>query len=433
MAKECLTATVIVCCAAALGQATPESPIRNVVLIMADDVGYECFGCYGSQQYTTPRIDALARQGVRFTHCYSQPLCTPSRVKLMTGMSNAENYAAFSVLRRDQTTLGQYFQTAGFRTMVAGKWQLLAAEQYNESFRGKGSWPSDTGFDQSCLWQVNVFGKRYWQPLLNVNGRNQQFDQDTYGPDQCTTAITDFISQASDKPFFVYYPMILVHSPFLPTPDSSSRKTKAAQQNFEDMVAYMDVIVGRIVDHLVETGHANNTLVIFTSDNGTHRTLSSRLDGRLIQGGKGLPTDAGTRVPLVAYCPGTVPSGVTCDDLVDFNDFLPTLLSATGIETPKHLEGISFLPQLLGQLGTPRQIMYCYYCPRPERTPPIRFVRNKRWKLYGNGSFFDIQNDVLEQHPVDTQRLRTDAQDAFEELSAAIQASPAKGQSLLEY
>ena len=77
--------------------------------------------------------------------------------------------------------------------------------------------------------------------------------------------------------------------------------------------------------------------------------------------------------------------------------------------------------------------MYCYYCPRPERTVPIRFVRSKRWKLYGNGSFFDIQNDVLEQHPVDTQRLRPDAQDAFEELSAAIQASPAKGQSLLEY
>ena len=117
---------------ATVGAAAPDSqatePRTNVILIMADDVGYECFGCYGSSQYRTPHIDRMAKRGIRFTHCYSQPLCTPSRVKLMTGLSNVRNYAAFSVLRRDQKTIGEYFREGGYRTAVAGKWQLLGAE-----------------------------------------------------------------------------------------------------------------------------------------------------------------------------------------------------------------------------------------------------------------------------------------------------------------
>ncbi|MFT7638965.1 MAG: arylsulfatase A, partial [Pirellulaceae bacterium] len=104
----------------------------NVIVIMADDVGYECFGCYGSKQYQTPNIDQLAAKGMRFNHCYSQPLCTPSRVKIMTGLSNVRNYSAFSVLNSDQKTIGHYFQDAGYETLVAGKWQLLGANHYSE-------------------------------------------------------------------------------------------------------------------------------------------------------------------------------------------------------------------------------------------------------------------------------------------------------------
>ena len=147
----------------------------NVILIMADDVGYECFGCYGSRQYQTPNIDRLAREGMRFTHCYSQPLCTPSRVKLMTGLSNVRNYSAFSVLNPDQRTIGHHMQAAGYRTFIAGKWQLLGAEQYAKQFRKKGTWPRDAGFDEFCLWQVDKLGSRYWGPLLNINGENRQF------------------------------------------------------------------------------------------------------------------------------------------------------------------------------------------------------------------------------------------------------------------
>ena len=307
----------------------------NVVLIMADDVGYECFGCYGSQQYKTPHIDRLAQQGLRFRHCYSQPLCTPSRVKLMTGLSNVRNYSAFSVLRRDQKTIGQYMQAGGYRTAVAGKWQLLGAEHYSPQFRGKGTFPEKTGFDEICLWQVDRMGSRFWKPLLYINGTNRAFGPDDYGPDIVTKSVTDFIEANRDRPFFAYLPLIQVHSPFLPTPNSESRQSKNRQRNFEDMVAYMDEQVGRVVAKVDQLGLARQTLIIFTGDNGTHRTIRSRLGGRVIRGGKGRMTDAGTRVPLVVRWLGRVASGQVTDNLVDFSDFLPTVLDSGRAGCPR--------------------------------------------------------------------------------------------------
>ena len=195
----------------------------NIILIMADDIGYECFGCYGSEQYQTPNIDRLAEKGIQFNHCYSQPLCTPSRVKIMTGLSNVRNYSAFSVLNRDQRTFGHALQEAGYRTCIGGKWQLLGAAHYSERFRAKGSWPRQTGFDECCLWQVDLLGDRYWNPLLFINGENRQFDQDDYGPDVVTDYLLQFMEDQRDVPFFIYYPMIMVHSPFLSSPASESR------------------------------------------------------------------------------------------------------------------------------------------------------------------------------------------------------------------
>jgi len=403
----------------------------NVVLIMADDVGYECFGCYGSEQYQTPNIDRLAAGGMRFTHCYSQPLCTPSRVKLMTGLSNVRNYSAFSVLNRDQKTIGQYFQAAGYQTAIAGKWQLLGAEHYAERFRGKGTRPGEAGFENYCLWQVDRLGKRYWGPLLNVDGENKQFGKDEYGPEIATRYLTDFMAENRDKSFFVYYPMILVHNPFLPTPDSASRQSKNQQRNFEDMVAAMDKLVGRIADKAQSLGIAERTLILFIGDNGTNKAIRSKLGGETIRGGKGDTTDAGTRVPFVAYCPGTVPAGEVCDDLVDFSDFLPSVLGAAEAPVPDDLDGRTFLPQLRGEPGTPREWMYCFYCPRPERTRPVRFVRDQRYKLYGDGRFYDVPSDPLEQNPLTD--LNKQAAAAHKKLEQALQSMPAKGQTLLEF
>jgi len=304
---------------------------------------------------------------------------------------------------------------------------------YSPRFRGKGTWPHQAGFDRACLWQVDQFGSRFWKPLLHVEDRNRTFGPDDYGPDVVTSWTLEFIEKNRDRPFFLYFPMIQVHSPFVPTPDSASRQSKKRQRNFEDMVAFMDSQVGRIVDKLKELGLTERTLVLFVGDNGTHRSIRSRLGNRTIRGGKAGTTDAGTRVPLVAAWPGTIPAGRVSDDLVDFSDFLPTVLEATGINVPDGLDGRSFLPQLQGRPGNPRQWVYCYYCPRPERTKPVRFARDQRWKLYGDGRFYDITRDVLELNPLEDPAGSPEASAAHGKLSRALASMPARGQSLLKF
>ncbi|MEX0669168.1 MAG: sulfatase-like hydrolase/transferase [Pirellulales bacterium] len=410
-----------------------ESPKPNVVLIMADDIGMECFGCYGSEQYRTPHIDRLAERGMRFRHCHSQPLCTPSRVEIMTGLSNVRNYSAFSILNPDQKTFAHRLKDAGYATAVAGKWQLLGAEQHAERFRGKGTWPKEAGFDHCCLWQVDRVGSRYWKPLLYVDGENRQFGPDEYGPVIATNHLLDFMAENRDRPFLAYYPMILVHDPFEPTPDSASRQSKDKQKNFEDMVAYMDKLVGRIVAKTEELGIAERTLILFVGDNGTNVGITSTLDGREIRGGKSKTIDAGTHVPLVAYWPGTIPAGRVSDDLIGFTDFLPTLLEAASVEVPEGLDGRSFLPQLKGDKGDPREALFTYYCPRPERTKPVRFARDQRWKLYGNGRFFDVRNDPLEATPLADPPGESEAAAAKKKLAAELDRMPREGAMLLKF
>lgn len=404
----------------------------NVVVIMADDIGQECFGCYGSEQYSTPRLDQMAAQGVRFTEAHSQPLCTPTRVKLMTGRTNAENYVAFSVLDPNVKSIGHYFQEAGYKTAIAGKWQLLASTQYSPQFRGRGSWPERCGFDSHCLWQVDKLGDRFWNPLLRIDGANKQFAEADYGPDIVNQYLLDFISANKDKPFFVYYPMILVHNPFLPTPDSpEDRNRKRAgkkneQANFEDMVAYMDKMVGRLLDHLDAEGLTKNTLVLFMGDNGTNKAIKSKLHGNTIIGGKGLTKDRGTHVPLIAKWAGTAKKGHVVDDLIDFTDILPTALAAADVDKPEIAEGVSFLPQVKGEAGTPREFAYCYYWPRPERGEASKFVHDGRWKLYSDGRFYDTDAD-----PEETQVIASNEKKR-QQLEAALKTVQLEGKAVLK-
>ena len=150
----------------------------------------------------------------------------------MTGLSNVRNYSAFSVLNRDQRTIGHYLQDAGYETLVAGKWQLFGAEHYKERFRGKGTLPENAGFDHHCLWQVRRLGKRYWKPQLTIDGVDRQFGEDKFGPDVATRYITDFMeSRDKSKPFFIYYPMILGHSPFVSPPGAKELGNSKKKQN----------------------------------------------------------------------------------------------------------------------------------------------------------------------------------------------------------
>ncbi|MBX2815055.1 MAG: sulfatase-like hydrolase/transferase [Saprospiraceae bacterium] len=394
----------------------------NVIVIMADDLGYETIAANGGSSYATPAIDEMARQGVRFEHCYSQPLCTPSRVKIMTGIYNVRNYVRFGILDTNQTTFGHLFRDAGYSTCIIGKWQLGKATNS----------PEQAGFDEHCLWQVtegriDSVGRdtRFSRPVLQTNGRLEAFggEQD-FGPSIVRDFGIDFMERAvaADQPFLLYYPMILTHCPFSPTPDSPEWLTddttvldyKGHAHYFEDMMSYTDRIVGSINDKLEELGIADNTLVLFTGDNGTDVPVVSLHEGREVAGAKGTSTDAGTRVPLIIKATGKVEQGIVCRDLVDFSDVLPTICDFAAIEVPTNLEidGRSFLAQLQGKAGNPRDWIYNWYSRNGQEDKARVFVRNRRYKLYSAGEFYDVAEDALEAHPLSLDALPAEAEKA---------------------
>lgn len=421
----------------------------NLILIMADDLGYEGLACNGGTTYKTPLLDQLASKGMRFTHCYSQPVCTPSRVKIMTGQSNARNYRAFGLLPAGELTFGNLLKNAGYRTCIAGKWQLSGGP--NSPI--EGSWWTECGFEKSCMWAYShylkdndrehyesnsIFGtrkaSRFWNPCILQNGEYRPTTSNDFGPDLYTDFILNFIEENKDTPFFVYYPMALTHSPFVPTPHSGAvsekDKTKSNAKYFGDMIGYTGHLVDRIIQKLEETGTAENTLVIFTTDNGSGRGLISRMGNRLVPGGKALPIDAGCHVPLIAYWKGTIQPGSTCHDLVDFSDFLPTLIDAANSSLPSNrvFDGRSFLPQLQGQTGHPRQQVTIHYDKDPGVDEPkfrrVRFAYDGKYKLYDDGRLFDIPNDWDEERPLTGNQITSPVKQRKAQLQAAFRSLP---------
>jgi len=349
----------------------------NIVLILADDMGYEALSVNGSESCRSPNLDKLAAEGVRFTNCFANPLCTPSRAKIMTGQYNVRNYVEFGRLERGQTTFAHQLKAAGYATCIAGKWQLGKQDDAPQHF----------GFDESCLWQHTRTGRskrdgkridrRYVNPLLEFNGKEKDYTSGQYGPQICTDFICDFIEENKTQPFLVYYPMILTHCPFDPTPDSTDWDPERLgsttykgdrndpQRHFRDMVAYADKLVGQIVSQLEESGVRDNTLLIFTGDNGTDKPIVTRWNGTKVAGGKGTMTDAGTRVPMIAAWPaGIERPGRVVDDLVEFCDIMPTLCEVTGADLPENDpgDGSSIVPVLRGDASErTKEWIYIWY------------------------------------------------------------------------
>lgn len=389
----------------------------NVVFILIDDMGYECLGTYGSAAYQTPNLDRIADNGIKFTHCYATALCSPSRVQLMTGKYNFRNYEEFGYLNPKEKTFGNYFKEAGYVTCISGKWQLNGLAQKLPGNQDTKR-PNQFGFDEYCLWQLQYpkkFGERYADPLIIQNGTPLPREKDAYGPDIFCNYILDFIdrNKNNEQPFFAYYPMPLVHDPFVPTPDSkdwsdTSLRYKDDTAYYKDMMTYMDKNVGAVLDKLEQAGLAENTLVIITADNGTGVAITSKMkDGSYIRGEKGKLTDGGTRVPLIAYWKGKSVKGITNTDLIDFSDFLPTMMQAAGIALPKDqvFDGKSFLPQILGKPSQPKEFVYMYYEPKWYHHVNGVFVRDKEYKLYGDGRFYHVANDVLEENDLSRKTL----------------------------
>ena len=391
----------------------------NIVLILIDDFGFENVTANGGESYKTPVMDQLASKGVRFEECHVQPLCTPTRVELMTGMSNRRNYTNFGSLDLTQKTFGNLLKEAGYATCVTGKWQL--GKSYNN--------PSHFGFDEYALWHLLKKSSRYKNPEIAINGKSYEYKNNEYGPDVISDYALDFISRKKDEPFFLYYPMMLTHAPFDATPDSpdylevqNGKGKKGTSGHFSDMTAYTDKLIGKLIAKLDELKIRGNTLVLILGDNGTAKGMPARFKGQDVKGGKGTTTEWGTHVPLIGTWPGHFASGKVSTDLIAATDFLPTICEAAGVKIPTELklDGRSFLPQLQGKKGNAREWLYSWYNPSGGATAKAEFVHDANYKLYTDGNFFDVKKDDNENAPLSENTLTSSAKAAKAKLAEAL-------------
>ncbi|HAH49287.1 MAG TPA: Cerebroside-sulfatase [Planctomycetaceae bacterium] len=301
----------------------------NIVLIMADDVGSDAIGCYGGRSYPTPHIDALAKGGMKFNHGYAMPVCHPTRVCLMTGrypfrFGKAGSKWGDYPSDAEGISIGNRMQQAGYATAVAGKWQLCMMKNDKQH-------PSRVGFDEWCLFGWHE-GGRYHHPLIYQNGALRDDASSLYGPEVYADFLIDFMkrSHKAGKPFFAYYPMALCHDVTDDLKNEHVAYYKYGRwMTYAEMMASMDDMVGKVVASLNEMGVRDNTLIIFTTDNGTpgasYLTVNengkmvrpkvvSVQNDKIVPGGKGKLDDTGTRVPLIANWPGHIKAGTEVDD-----------------------------------------------------------------------------------------------------------------------
>lgn len=409
---------------------TPSSVTRpNILLILADDLGVECVGAYGGKSYTTPEIDRLAAEGMKFTHCFSNPLCSPSRAQLLTGryplhngirrvIYDASRHREFLDPRRE-TSFANLLQDHGYATVMAGKWQV--------SFLFERDNVRDFGFEEYQCWKIqnpdHSRNLRYADPVFVRNGTTLRHElEGRYGPDVNVEFLTDFMRRNRDRPLLVYHAMLLPHFPWEPTPDSGvplqgvPGMGKGDPGYFPDMVAYMDKLVGRMVRAVDELGLGRRTLILFAADNGTQQPLVSRWgpEGKLVRGGKGRLTDTGTRVPLIARWKGHIAPGSVCRDLIDFSDILPTFVEFAGARLPKkRINGRSFLPQILGRQGRPRAWVHV-------QNEDRRYVRSREWILTNAGELRPVVEPGREAAPPVEGPLTAEQKSAKKELTLAL-------------
>ncbi|MEM7474262.1 MAG: sulfatase-like hydrolase/transferase [Planctomycetota bacterium] len=364
----------------------------NVIVIMADDLGAEGLGCYGSSIYTTPHLDRMASEGMRFNNAYATPLCTPTRVMLMSGLyANRTGFRALISknegvrLPPSIRTFAHDFRDAGYKTAVAGKWQLGKFNEFPEQL-------DEHGFDEYCMWTWVYDGKkssRYYKPQIYSEAEVTNHGPEDYGPDFYSNHLLSFIDRNKDQPFFIYYPMALVHSPFMHPPKlkelASTKFTEDLDKDtvaFGHMITYMDAIVGQIAARLTKHGIDKNTVILFTGDNGTSRKITSKLGDMELAGGKGTMTEAGTRVPLLAWWPGRIEPSVN-ENFFCLVDVLPTIASIANIKLNRTVDGMDLSHNLMGGEGESRKYVMMSY--RKEY-----FVRDARFRLHDDGRLYDV-------------------------------------------
>lgn len=331
----------------------------NIIFVLLDDLGKEWISCYGAEDIETPRIDELAESGMKFNNAYSMPQCTPSRACFLTGQYPYRNgwVNHWDVPRwgmgyfdwAKNPSIGRVMKAAGYKTAAAGKWQI-------NDFREQPEAMVKHGFDEYCMWTGGEANnppsdKRYWNPYIHTKEGSKTY-KGKFGPDIYNQFLLDFITENKDGPFFIYYPLALPHGPLTTTPlepDASGKYNK-----HKAMVRYCDHLTGKLMDHLDALGIREDTIIIWTCDNGTSGSFTGTMNGRSVRGGKTQTTENGVNAPFIVNCPGIVPAGVVSDAMIDFSDMLPTFADFAGTK-PKPgfiYDGVSAKDVFMGKAKT---------------------------------------------------------------------------------
>jgi len=423
--------------AAVLLALAPQTPSRpNVVLIVADDLGYGELGCYGQTKIATPNLDRLAAQGLRFTQFYAgAPVCAPSRCVLLTGLHSGHAFVRDNVevqpegqlaLPEGTFTLARGLDSAGYATGLVGKWGLGAP--------GSSGTPEKQGFDEWFGYLCQREAHSFYPTHLWRNGEKVELEGNARGATGgkhhaqplLTAEALDFLERRRAEPFFLYVPFTLPHlalqpeerdlepyrGKFAETPyDGSKGYTPHATPRaaYAAMITRLDADVGRIVAKLDALGLGEETLVLFTSDNGPTHDVGG-VDTEFfastagLRGRKGSVYEGGLRVPLIARCPGVVPAGKSCAQVAGFQDVLPTVLELAGIASPPELDGASFAPALRDGEARPRSTLtfefHGYGQQLAARRGDWKFVQRELAQGGRGSELYDLATDPAEARDV---------------------------------
>lgn len=380
----------------------------NIIFIMVDDMGRDWISCYGAR-HQTPNIDRLAKEGLRYETAWCNPICTPTRVTLLTGQYAFRHGWThhYDVARNGGdglkwtrfTTFARVVRSAGYRTAIAGKWQINNLRRQPDAL-------NQHGFDEHCVWPGAEQGfpeteERYFNGSIMTNGRRETVP---FGPDTINNFACDFVRRHKDQPFLLYYPMLLTHGPFGATPLNKDNPPQEKATSYAGYVTYMDRLVGRLIDAVDKAGLKQNTVLIFTGDNGS--SSPGTLYGKPYKKGKGQEADWGVHVPFIVRAPSLVPqAGLATRDLVDFTDIYPTFVELSGATLPAGvlLDGKSLVPSLSGDDDPFKKRNWIY-----SQIGTFRMVRDWQYLLDNREGFYQLsdgRNAVTD--PLQTKNLFT--------------------------
>ncbi len=436
----------------------------NLIWIMADDLGYGELGCYGQKVIQTPHLDRMAREGMRFTQFYAgAPVCAPSRSVLMTGLHHGHtrvrgNAGASNplsqALRADDVTVARVLQKAGYQTALIGKWGLgdvngaecgLPLQQGFDKFLGYTNQHHAHNHFPDYVWD-NTSQRQLPNVVTPVGsfGGGYATDARVYADDVFANEAVSYVREHKDGPFFLYWSMVLPHANNERTrvlkdgaevPDYApyaDQEWPAPDKGQAAMITRLDGYVGRMLAELQRLGIAENTLVIFTSDNGPHNESNHHLErfdpSGPFKGIKRSLNEGGIRVPCIAWWPGKVASGSETDRAFYFGDWMATAAACAGVTPPENIDSISFLPTLQGKPEAQPEHEFLYW-EFHEAGFTQAALMNGRWKGIRKGSpddpvaLFDLTTDPSEKNDL-SQKEPTVAQKIGDYLKTARSENP---------